>query len=82
MSLLTAALAAGIGQKARHTCGGPSFGRLTAGCPRCEELAQGAAPRSWNGAARKEQERQFSADLRAHRCADSRCGPVCTFGDW
>ena len=36
-------------QAIRHTCGGPSFGRLTPGCPRCDELASGAAPRSWGG---------------------------------
>ena len=30
-----------------HTCGGPSFGRLTAGCPRCDDLQAGADPVSW-----------------------------------
>ena len=28
----------------KHTCNGPTFGRLTPGCPRCDELAAGAAP--------------------------------------
>lgn len=28
----------------KHTCGGPSFGRKTPGCPRCDELIAGAAP--------------------------------------
>ncbi|MFE2693651.1 hypothetical protein [Streptomyces mirabilis] len=28
----------------RHTCGGPVFGRLTDGCPRCDELSAGAEP--------------------------------------
>ena len=28
----------------KHTCGGPVFGRRTAGCPRCEELPAGATP--------------------------------------
>lgn len=30
-----------------HTCGGPVFGRLTPGCPRCEELGAGAPTRQW-----------------------------------
>ncbi|MGW4784923.1 hypothetical protein [Streptomyces sp. NPDC004230] len=28
----------------RHTCGGPKYGRLAAGCPRCDELLGGAKP--------------------------------------
>ena len=35
---------------ATHTCNGdrpPVFGRRTSGCPRCEELANGAQTRSW-----------------------------------
>jgi len=28
----------------RHSCGGPVFGRLTDGCPRCDELRDGATP--------------------------------------
>jgi hypothetical protein len=28
----------------KHTCGGPSFGRKTPGCPRCDELIAGAEP--------------------------------------
>jgi len=36
-------------QRTPHTCGGPSFGRLTPGCPRCDELAAGASPRTWGG---------------------------------
>jgi len=35
---------------ATHTCNGdrpPVFGRRTPGCPRCEELANGAQTRSW-----------------------------------
>lgn len=34
----------------KHTCNeghGPSFGRKTAGCPRCDELCAGSKPRSW-----------------------------------
>lgn len=30
--------------RTQHTCGGPKFGRLTAGCPRCDELRAGAEP--------------------------------------
>lgn len=29
----------------KHTCGGPVFGKRTAGCPRCDELAAGAPVR-------------------------------------
>lgn len=29
----------------QHTCGGPKFGRKTPGCPRCDELLAGDAPR-------------------------------------
>jgi hypothetical protein len=39
-------------RKARHTCGGPVFGRLTEGCPRCDELARGAEPVRWHGTRR------------------------------
>ena len=41
---------------ARHTCNngdGPHFGRRTAGCPRCDELTAGAAPREWSGSRRR-----------------------------
>ena len=38
----------------RHTCGGPSFGRLAAGCPRCDELAAGAPARQWAGMGRRQ----------------------------
>ena len=36
-------------QLTRHTCGGPVYGRITPGCPRCDERANGAKPRSWGG---------------------------------
>lgn len=35
--------------KTPHTCNdgqGPHFGKKTPGCPRCDELSTGAAPRS------------------------------------
>ncbi len=62
----------------RHTCGGPAFGRRTAGCPRCDELAAGAAPVRWATSRRAD----TLADLRKHDCRASRCASVCTFGDW
>lgn len=74
--------------KAVHTCGGPVFGRLTAGCPRCEELKGGAAPVSWAGmdkASRQHRARldaQRSEEIRRHDCTRSRCGSVCTAFDW
>jgi len=37
-----------INDEAVHTCGGPIFGRLTDGCPRCDQLKGGAKPkRGW-----------------------------------
>jgi len=72
----------------KHTCGGPAFGRLTAGCPRCDELIGGAAPvvQSWRGQ-RARDEAMRIAEHRDHFKAGGRharglCGPVCTFGDW
>ncbi len=75
---------------------GPPFGRKVAGCPRCDELIAGAAPRQLSdhrvamieSAARRESaDAQRCAEIRAHFApggAHSRrtCGPVCTFGDW
>lgn len=58
-----------------HTCNdgqGPYFGRLTDGCPRCEELKDGAAPVQW----RRPQE-----TYQPHECTE-RCAPVCTANDW
>lgn len=66
----------------KHTCGGPSFGRLTAGCPRCDELAGGAAPVKWAGSTRRQDDARRAAEIRAHDCKASRCAVVCTFGDW
>jgi hypothetical protein len=69
----------------RHSCGGPSFGRLTPGCPRCDELAQGAQPRQWRNN-RRDDDRRRSAEIAAHFASERHrsggCGPVCTFGDW
>lgn len=60
------------------------FGRKVDGCPRCEELKNGAAPIQWKtkSAFYRNQER-VEANARArHNCKVSGCGPVCTFGDW
>jgi hypothetical protein len=58
------------------------FGRKVDGCPRCEELKNGAAPVVWASTVRKQNERLFIEAVRNHNCIASRCGPVCTFGDW
>lgn len=65
----------------KHTCGGPVFGKKTAGCPRCEELKAGAAPVRW-GPSRKERDEELAQDIRNHDCTRSNCGTVCTFGQW
>lgn len=70
-----------------HACGGPSFGRLTPGCPRCDELAAGAPARSWNvSRTRRTAGRDRAADLAAHFSGEKHrsggCGPVCTYGEW
>ena len=49
----------------KHTCGGPAFGRRTAGCPRCDELAAGAAPVRWASAARAERDAAFARTTAA-----------------
>lgn len=68
----------------KHTCGGPSFGRLTVGCPRCDELAAGAAPREWN---RSQYDGRmtpaaFSAALDASIAREKTTGVPSTFGQW
>lgn len=57
------------------------FGRKVAGCARCEELKAGAAPVAWSHT-RRDSDYQRLRDIRAHQCGPSRCGPVCTFGDY
>ncbi|MFF0509156.1 hypothetical protein ACFYUH_37000 [Streptomyces fimicarius] len=61
---------------------GPNFGRRVADCGRCDELEAGAEPVRWNRSARRDDEARQIAAIRAHNCAASNCGPVCTFGDW
>lgn len=58
------------------------FGRRVDGCPRCAQLNNGAPPVKWSGTLRREEEARRIAEIRAHRCSVSGCGPVCTFGEW
>jgi hypothetical protein len=64
-----------------HTCGGPVFGRLEAGCPRCDELKDGAAPKAGWFKPRKYDGVPPSGAPR-HNCKVANCAIVCTFGDW
>jgi len=73
----------------KHTHG-PNFGRTVEGCPRCTDLAAGAAPVTW-APSRAERDRrddkERAAAIRAHFAPNGphsrrACGPVCTFGDW
>lgn len=66
---------------AGHTCGGVAFGRLAqAGqCVRCDALRGGSKPVSWG---KRDADSDRLRAIRAHDCKASRCGPVCTFGDW
>jgi hypothetical protein len=70
----------------RHTCNngdGPHFGRRTAGCPRCDELTQGAKPREWASNRKAQEDAHFYNRLREHDCTTSNCNPLCcTYGDW
>jgi len=70
----------------RHTCGGPAFGRKTPGCPRCDELLDGAAPVQWAASRKREDEARQLREIKAHFASAKHrgggCGPVCTFGDW
>jgi len=59
----------------------PVFGRKVEGCPRCTELACGMPARRWS-TGRATFDAQRLADIRRHDCRASRCGPVCTFGDY
>lgn len=66
-----------------HSCGGPVFGKLTAGCARCDELAAGAAPVEWARSRRAAWD--FDREYAHHkaRCVICQTGRgVCTFGEW
>ena len=68
----------------RHTCNdgrGPVFGRRTPGCARCTELSVGMPSVKWD-TSRRDSDAQLVREIRAHDCKASRCGPVCTFGEW
>jgi hypothetical protein len=76
---------------ARHTCGGPVFGRKTPGCPRCDELLAGAEPRQlpeWRQRRidRANEDQRRVEEIRAHfesaKHRSGGCGLCCTFGDW
>ncbi len=58
-----------------------AFGRKDMTCPRCQELAAGAPARSW-GSERRANELRVLAEIRAHDCQKSGCGPVCTACEW
>ena len=79
----------GTPAKTQHTCNGgrgPAFGRKTPGCPRCDELIAGAAPRQLHWAerarTRREEEERRIREIREHDCKRSRCSIVCTAFDW
>lgn len=68
-----------------------AFGRKDLSCPRCIELASGAAPRSgWQRdyfATKTRNESNERAAIAAHFApggphALGKCGPVCTAFDW
>jgi len=70
----------------KHTCGGPAFGRKTPGCPRCDELLNGAAPvvQPWRrrGSDDARRSREIHEHFASARHRSGGCGPVCTFGEW
>lgn len=73
-----------IPTRTKHTCDGPVFGRLAprGHCRRCDELRFGLPARSWGGADKRRCEAAALAAIRAHDCAVSRCGPICTAFQW
>ena len=71
--------------RAKHTCNdgfGPSFGRKTAGCPRCDELTAGAPARTWAKSSDAMRCEEVSNHFASQRHTSGGCGPVCTFGEW
>lgn len=57
------------------------FGRREAGCPRCEEMNAGSPAVRWSMKGYNPRE-DVMAQIRAHDCKKSKCGPVCTAFDW
>ncbi|MEU6710048.1 hypothetical protein ABZ897_01100 [Nonomuraea sp. NPDC046802] len=58
-------------------------------CPRCDELHDGAAPRTgWTSTAQRaaEEDARRADEIARHFASATHrsggCGPVCTFGDW
>ena len=65
----------------KHTCGGPKWGRLTKGCPSCDELLTGKRePIKWHNNNQTERERIRA--IQSHNCLKSGCGPICTAFDY
>lgn len=62
-----------------------AFGRYSpeGKCARCDELRAGASPRSgWRSNMRRQNTRSMLETIKAHDCAKSGCGPVCTAFDY
>lgn len=59
-----------------------NFGKKVDGCPRCAEInsGTGAPVVKWN--IKQSNEARRLAEWKAHDCTKSRCGVVCTFGEW
>ena len=57
---------------------GANFGKHVEGCPRCAEIKSGAPVVKW---AKSNDQRRVD-EIRRHNCVTSRCGVVCTFGDY
>ena len=57
------------------------FGRKVAGCPRCQELINGARPVRWPHGTQTDRLAEVHAHFRSHKHMSGGCGPVCTFGD-
>ena len=66
----------------KHTCGGPVFGKRTAGCPRCDELAAGAAPVQWNVRNRRDERVARALLMRELDAALAAGERTCTIGEW
>ena len=74
-----------------HTCNGDVLSGLPFGrkdpehCARCYEMVNGAPAREDHVARRRNpaaEDAARAAEIREHDCTASRCGLVCTFGQW